>query len=244
MKKLVLTSMAMVLGAVLAHAQGTITIASTVATAQTNNYSGSGPATAAAGSAAWDYEVLDMSQAAWGGLSANQQTAAYGLSGLSGANLTAAIGLWSDAAVSGTGSALHAGGINSSANGVAAGWAAPTGATYTTGTVDYYTVLGWNSSAGNWATILAALQAGTQNGGALWFGQTTTPAYNYSGGGPSGLPAVGLFGASGTGLAGSGGLPTVGALILGQAGTVPEPATLALAGLGGISMLFLRRRKA
>jgi hypothetical protein len=48
-------------------------------------------------------------------------------------------------------------------------------------------------------------------------------------------------------LAGSGqagGAPRTGALALYGVAAVPEPASLALAGLGGLSMLFLRRRKA
>jgi len=222
--------MAMVLGAVLAHAQGTITIASTVATVETN-----GVALAPAGGAGWSYEVLDMTSTAYLALTAQQQASAYNFLGSS-----AAFALWTDSTVSGTGSGLHAGGITGAANAVASNWAAPAGATYATApSYDYYTVLGWNTSAGTWATISAALATGTLPAG-TWFGQTTTPAYNYAGGGPSGLSAADTWGPSGTGLAGSGGLPTVGALVL----SIPEPTTLALAGLGGISMLFLRRRKA
>ncbi len=141
--------------------------------------------------------------------------------------------------MSGGGNSIHAGGITSGASVAAQGWAAPSGGTYSTAGIDYYTIVGWNTALGNWATISSELSAGTL-GGNGWFGQSAT-AYNYSGGGGSGLGAVSLFATTAqTGLAGSGGLPAVGAIILNP---VPEPATLALAGLGGLSMLFLRRRK-
>jgi hypothetical protein len=98
---------------------------------------------------------------------------------------------------------------------------------------------------GSWAQVQAFLNAGTLANQTGYFGQTAT-AYNYSGGGPSGLLAVDMWGTSSTGLAGSGGIPTVGGLTLNAIvpAVTPEPTTLALAGLGGISMLFLRRRKA
>ncbi len=114
-----------------------------------------------------------------------------------------------------------------------------------TGPTDYYTIVGWSSTVGaSWAQVLGELQGGSLTGGEIgaWFGQTGV-AFNEAGGGPSTLPAVSVFGTSstsGSGLAGSG-LPAVaGSLVLNP---IPEPATLALAGLGGISMLFLRRRK-
>jgi PEP-CTERM motif len=226
MKKLVLAGMAMVVGAVLAHAQGTINVVTTVATVDTN-----GTAMAAAGGTAWDYEVLDIANTAYTGTGA--QANMYSLA----ANPTA-VSLWTDSGVSGFGQNLHAGGINSGlgGNATAANWAAPTSSQgYNTApTYDYYTVLGWNASAGNWATVSALLAGGSIP---TWFGQTAI-AYNYAGG--SGLAATPLFGASSTGLAGSGGLPTTGALVL----NTPEPTTLALAGMGGLAALFLRRRKA
>jgi hypothetical protein len=233
MKKLVLTSMAMVLGAVLAHAQGTVTINNTTAITETN-----GTALAPAGGSAWSYEVLDMTAGAWSNLTVQAQGQAYTLL----ANPTA-VSLWTDSGVTGIGQNLgsHAGGINASAQ-TAANWAAPSSnAGYNTAANwDYYTVVGWNTALGNWATVQGYLTAGTIAGQTGWFGQSGV-AYNYAAG--SGLPTPNLFGASGTSLAGSGGLPTVDAITLTSL-PVPEPTTLALAGLGGISMLFLRRRKA
>ena len=229
MKTLILTALALTAGLTLAHAQGTINIVTTVATVETN-----GPTIGAAAGTAWDYEVLDMTSTAFAALSSPHQAGAYGLL----ANPTD-VSLWTDSGVSGFGQNLHAGGINSglAGNATAANWAAPTSNVvgYSSApSYDYYTVLGWNASAGNWATVEPLLASGEEP---AIFGQTAI-AYNYAGG--NGLPSVALFGPSGTGLAGSGGLPTTGALIL----TSPEPTTLALAGLGGIAMLFLRRRKA
>jgi hypothetical protein len=233
MKKIVLTSMAMALGAVLAHAQGTITISSTVETVETN-----GAALGAAGGTGWTYEVLDMTSTAYNALNGTQQT---GLDNLL-AN-ESDFSLWTDSGVSGIGQNLasHAGGINSSGSATAANWAAPTSNSgyNTAASYDYYTVLGWNASLGSWLTVSNDLSAGDLSAqGGNWFGQSGV-AYNYAGG--AGLSPVDLFGPSGTGLAGSGGLPTVDAITLNP---IPEPTTLALAGLGGISMLFLRRRKA
>jgi len=226
----------MVIGAVLAHAQGTISIQAAAGTVVTNT----GTASGATKGQTYNYELLDMSQAAYTGLSANAQAGVYNLA----ANQTD-ISLWTDAGISGvnTGS-LTAGGIAGQGAGggaAAASWGAPTGGTYSTGTIDYYTVVGWSATLGTWSTISSELLAGTLTTGAnQFFGQTGT-AYNYSGGGPSSLPAVNAFSTSGaTLLAGSGLSSIPGSLVLAP---IPEPATLALAGLGGLSMLFLRRRK-
>ncbi len=75
MKKLVLTGLALVAGATLSYAQGTVSISvATVGEVQTN-----GTALASAGGTAWSYEVLDMTQAAYTGLSSGQQVAVYNL---------------------------------------------------------------------------------------------------------------------------------------------------------------------
>jgi len=236
MKKLILTGLAMVAGAVLAHAQGTISIQIGANTVTTNT----GTVSGVAKGQIYNYELLDMSQSAYNALSANAQAGVYSLA----ANQSD-ISLWTDAGISGANAgALTAGGITGqggAGGSGAANWAAPTGGSYTSAAIDYYTVLGWSATLGSWSTIQTELNAGSLVTGLnQFFGQTAT-AFNYSGGGPSGLPAVNAFLTSAqTGLAGSGLSSNVGSLVL-QA--VPEPATLALAGLGGISMLFLRRRK-
>jgi len=226
----------MVAGAMLANAQGTISIQIGAGTVVTNTGTASGPTKGQT----YDYELLDMTQTAYNGLSGAQKTGVYAL----GANQTD-ISLWTDAGISGVNTGgLTAGGINGqgAAGGVAAAnWSAPTSADQTTAGIDYYTVVGWSATLGTWSTISSELLAGTLTTGAnQFFGQTLT-AYNYSGGGPNSLPAVNAFSTSGaTGLAGSGMSSIPGSLVLAP---IPEPATLALAGLGGLSMLFLRRRK-
>jgi len=232
MKKLVLTGLALVAGATLSYAQGTITMNATTAEVYTNTGTVSG---GAAGSANYTYEVLDMTQGAWAALTAQQQAGAYNLL----ANQSD-ISLWTDSGVSGV-PGLGAGSIKSSTSATAQNWVAPSSNAgyFTAANYDYYTIVGWSSNLGNWATVSSELAAGTL-GGTGWFGQSAA-AFNYAGGGASGLGAAGLFsGSAQTQLAGSGGLPTVDAVTL---VSVPEPTTLALAGLGGISMLFLRRRK-
>jgi hypothetical protein len=238
MKKLVLMGLALVAGAVMVQAQGTISIQVGAGTVYTNT----GTVSGVAKGQSYDYELLDMTQAKYTGLTAQQQAGVYSL-GMNQADFS----LWTDAGISGVNAgSLTAGGINGqgAVGGAAANnWAAPTSADITTAGIDYYTVIGWSATLGNWATVSAELAAGTFTTGAnQFFGQTLT-AYNYSGGGPNSLAAVNAFSTSGaTGLAGSGMSSIPGSLVLNVV-SVPEPATLALAGLGGISMLFLRRRK-
>jgi len=102
------------------------------------------------------------------------------------------------------------------------------------GTTYFEMVVGWSSALGNWATVSALLTGGS------WQGNNPGSYVGYSAIGsftptaaPS--PAAAVFGGSGVPL---------NSTTLFQAIPTPEPTTLALAGLGGISMLFLRRRKA
>ncbi len=224
-------------GVTFAYSQGTISLSASTAEVYTN-YGGAayGPISGPANS--WYFEVLDMTQSQWNSLNAGQQAGAADLL----AN-EANVSLWTDSGVSGVNSTVHAGGIiglGGAGGTSAANWGAPTGGNYSTGSIDYYTIVGWSASFGSsWSTISSELAAGTLTGLGS-FGQTAV-AYNYAGGGPGGLPAVNVFSSSAqTGLAGSGGLPSTAALVF---AAIPEPTTLALAGLGGLSTLFLRRRK-
>jgi len=224
----------------LAHAQGLITMTTTASEVYTNNGASSGPATGPAGT--YLYEMLDMTRGAWNALSAGQQAA--------GDNVfvnPVALSLWTDSGISGMNTAvLHPGGITGLggvAGTTAANWTAPTGSTYNTGGIDYYTIVGWSANAaGSWTTLTNDIISATLPGGLAYFYGQTQVAYNYAGGGLDGLPTVSVFADSSyTGLAGSGGLPATDALTL---YSLPEPATLALVSLGTVSILFLRRRKA
>jgi hypothetical protein len=229
MRKFILISVALAVGTILVHAQGLISLSTTSAEVYSNGV----PATGA-----YIFEVLDMTEGAWAALTPGQQAGAANIF----ANPTD-LSLWTDSGVSGMNMGpLHPGGIEGmgGAGGTtAANWAAPTGTDYDTGGIDYYTIVGWSASGGTWSQIETNLEDGTLSPNIL-IGQTQV-AYNYAGGGSDYLPAVNLFAPSAaTGLAGSGGLPAVGAL---EFDIIPEPSTVALVGLGSLSMLFLRRRK-
>ena len=110
--------------------------------------------------------------------------------------------------------------------------------TLTAGTSYYSEVVAWSASLGNnWTTVEGELAGNSGQGAWNAFGYF---GYEYSGSADltpaSASPGVTVF-------------PTVFAnstLVLYTVAPtpVPEPATLALAGLGGLSMLMLRRRKA
>lgn len=142
---------------------------------------------------------------------------------------------WSDTGLTATNSSvagfLNPVGPNVSAS--VAGWA--------NGTTNSIMLVGWSANLGtDWATVSAELNDGSyisvlagQNG---FFGMSTTGYIN-----PNLAPAGGavLFGTS----------PTANGLPIKSLNTqlyllpVPEPTTIALAGLGGLSLLLFRRRK-
>lgn len=142
--------------------------------------------------------------------------------------------------VSGITNGVTAGGIagpGHSTGGPSANWGAPN-LTYTDGTEDSYTLVGWSSNLGStWSQVYAILQAGgTSIQGAL-FGATSF-GYGYSGGGPNSLPAPSVFGVSTAEPGGLAAGPTLYSV------TVPEPTSMALAAIGGLSLMALRRKKA
>jgi hypothetical protein len=152
-------------------------------------------------------------------------------------------GAWTGAVLTGVNFALTAGGISgqgAAAGATAAGWGAPTGPSYTDGTEKYFMIVGWSSNLGaNWATVSGELNGGwatpTWTGNAF-FG-TSVIGFGYSGGGPNTLPAVNLFNPT---AAMPGGLTSGFQLMV---VSIPEPTTMALAGLAGLSLLLFRRRK-
>jgi len=119
-----------------------------------------------------------------------------------------------------------------------AGWAAPAGATYDTGSRKYYVLVGWSANLGStWSEIQAQLDSGTwvANG---FFGVSAL-GNGYAGGGPNSLIAPPIWG---TGI-NAGGLTSGFNLYSVSTAPVPEPGTLVLAGLGGLSLLAFRRKK-
>jgi len=237
--------MAVASGAMLAHSQGLVNMQeNALGFVQTNATSLSGNTGNVHGLGAYDFELLDMTSASWASLTAGQQAGA--------ANLFANpsdISLWTDSTINGN-SDNSAGEVSGGSSVAASGWGLPTGAGYSSGSVDEYVIVGWSSNEGTtWTAVSAELQnhnwaVSSSAGGPFGFFGETAAAFNVAGGGPNNLTAVAIWGGSTqTGIAGSGFSTTTGTLVLTPI-VVPEPTTLALAGLGGISMLFLRRRKA
>jgi hypothetical protein len=236
MKKLLLTTCAMILGTILAYSQGTINTLNQSAIISTNNGANIGPI--AGGNGSYLFEVLDMQQSTWTGLSGLQQAEAYDL-----IDNPSAVALWTDSGVPAQHQSVHVGGI-SGAPVTALNWPSPGSSSGYGGagqTPDYYTIVGWSANEGaGWATVAAELNgstAWTVSGPGSWFGQTAV-AFNYAGGGTAAVPppSVELWGISTTGLAGSGGVMSM------TLSPIPEPSTMVLAGLGGLSLLLFRRR--
>jgi hypothetical protein len=192
-----------------------------------------------------DFELLDMTATAYNALSSPQQAAIGNML----AN-PSDISLWTDSAVSAfAGQGLTAGEVlaeGGSGGTTAANWGAPTGPSYSTGPIDYYTIVGWSVNEGtSWLSISNSVATGNWASPLTdaWFGESIV-AYNAAGGGPDAVAVVNVWGTQDiTGIAGSGINTGNPELTLGPTIIVPEPTTLALAGLSGLSMLFLRRRK-
>lgn len=137
---------------------------------------------------------------------------------------------------------IAAAGRMTGGNGVATtqGWAP--------GATNSFLVAGWSADLGHdWATIAAELNGATFSGG-VWHGNNwvknggffgiTSVGFGEAGGGPTGIPAFGLFGPpnlQGNPIASSTDLFVT---------QVPEPTTFALAGLATAALVIFRRRKA
>lgn len=223
MKKIATLVIALSLGSILAQAQGTITLANTsVDLAYTNNGVVSGKLFGN-----FYFTVLDST-------SLSLASSATNLSNPS------SLALWTWTGVTGTSYAtsLNAGKTQGSAT-AAANWGAPTGSFYNTGTIDSYIVVGWDITEGNnWLTVSNELATSSLVAGG-WFGVTPI-AQSYSGGGPNTLAAIDVF-ANTTGISGQG--LSSGIVLTLVPSAVPEPSTMALAALGGASLLLFRRRQ-
>ena len=159
--------------------------------------------------------------------------AAYG--GAAPADNPTAAG-WSQAIVANSGA--HLGQLLLGNNWTVAGsMVGPMAASYTdlSGTTassdEYYMLVGWSSNEGiTWAAVDTLLTgAGLTPGGFFGYSPVGTALL-----GPTGGPGVSMF-ASGSGI--------TGGITLMSTTTIPEPSTLALAGLGSLSLLLFRRRK-
>jgi hypothetical protein len=243
MKKLVLTTVCALAVTGAAFAQGTLAwnvISPAAYTSQTNSqlYSplfgggstGGGAKAATAGAATglkYYYELLY-----------NTSFTGVQISGASAPSNSFATlfgGTWADTGLEGTNSLTASFGVPIAGNIQASvsGWA--------NGTTNNIVLVGWSSNLGStWAVVsnlLATQTFGTTLAGANGFFGVSAAGYIN----PNLSPANGatLFNTTAT----ANGLPINSLLTQLYLLPVPEPSTLALAGLGGLSLLLFRRRK-
>jgi len=124
-------------------------------------------------------------------------------------------------------------------------------ANWAIGQTNSFIVVGWSANEGaTWASVAAKLQGAALSGGA-WSGGgligggflgATVVGFRQAGGVDSAantIPTAQLFG----GASDPQGTPVIGNTTLFVVGAVPEPSTMALAGLGLAAMTIFRRRK-
>jgi hypothetical protein len=118
-------------------------------------------------------------------------------------------------------------------------WALPTAAQYSTSGRNYFMIAGWSAGLGSsWADVsglLAGGFTGVTATGLNFFGVSSIG--NGYAAGAFGLTAQSLFTAN------TGTMTPAGVNMTLFQVQIPEPSTIVLAGLGGLSLLLLRRRK-
>jgi hypothetical protein len=225
MKKTLTLIGILTVGMALSHAQGLITLSASSALAFTNGASVSGKAS---GTSAFYFEVLDATDTTLAGTTANQ---IYGNSGN--------FALWTDSTVSGVnGTGLNAGHISNGSISAANNWAAAQSSSILSAP-DSYIVVGWSANYGtSWAAVSSEIQSGTlANGG--FFGVT---AAGFQSAGGDGYSAVAVWG-NPTSISNGGLNGANNEIVMNLVAPTPEPGTMALAALGGASLLLFRRRK-
>jgi len=234
MKKLVVT-FSLVALATAVYAQGTVDfLNSTTTRVQTNSVGMGGTAgTTALAANGFYYALLTAPSSVTSASGLDLLTPTWTFTGNYGTN-TAGSG----------GGRLVGGGLNTTTLGA---WPA--------GVTNRYVLAGWsaNVAGSDWNSVKAQLTGGSfaggvwtwPNGGLTAHGGfygisdvTASTAFGSAGGGTDALPSHPLFGPSPIGSGTP--IPTGFTLFVIQ---VPEPSTLALAGLGAAALLLIRRRK-
>ena len=226
MKKTLLTVALVTLAAAASQAQGFVTFGSSTQNVSTNNVTANDPTLGASasgktsGAGSYYYALFySTSQTAIGGSSAAAQgNAAQGL--LNPANGWTFSGDYaSSTATVGRWTSLNPNADGTSTvSGLAGGASAQ------------FAILGWSANLG---TTLAALQVSILAQAHGFLGQSIVSGALQAGDGALVTPAT----------ISSGGAPGIQGFTLGALAPVPEPTTLALAAIGGASLLMFRRKK-
>jgi hypothetical protein len=115
---------------------------------------------------------------------------------------------------------------------------------YASGATANFVVVGWSSNIGtSWAQAQAWFNQGSP-ATAGWFSISSIAYGTIVGGGPTPVPAI--FGPNPGQIGGpdfAGGTHAGGMVLNYYTGTIPEPSTFALAGLGAAALLIFRKRK-
>jgi hypothetical protein len=232
MKKLIITSTVLLAVAATGFSQGLVNFGGGVSTAtkmSTNSVVG-GPSTGYTSAAGGSFYYALFASAA----NSTINGSAAGVSGLSGNYVFNNMAGWE---LVGTGTNQLAAGRFSAASQTVLGSQGPLNADGSmsvsgiagAGTA-YLVTVGWSANVGTTVAAMEAWYAAGANGG--WIGQSGIATVTLGDGVSVSTPNP--FGTT-TGL--------VGGILMGLTPTVPEPGTLALAALGGASLLLFRRKK-
>lgn len=241
MKKILLTTFCAVALSAASFGQGYVnwsTIVPTYMSAETNSTQYSPLSATLGGGAATGSGAVGNTLAASGGLS-YYWCLLYAPSGTAAPTTLSALSSWTSTGLYATNAAAHnlTPGIWSSPS---SGQGTLTQLPWANGTTMEVLMAGWSANLGvNWTNVLSELNgwssAQASVNGTAFFGLSNEGAFNPAAASPGTTP----FGTAASGLINS---PNMQLYDL-QTTAIPEPGTLALAALGGASLLLFRRKK-